>query len=137
VGASDAADALLGELRTLLERLPLPHPLWHPYVSEMHEVVFDATAALDAVARFPQAHPELRLQVAGDADYPPDGAGGPALAAARARLRALPIPHGEHPYLDEILVALDAAEAALATLAAAGGESAFAAALARLPTPRL
>ena len=120
------AGSLLGELRPLIERLPLPHPLWHRYVPLMHEVVADATAALAALETLPAARAELRRQLEGDGDYPPDDAGGPAIAAARLRLRELPVPQGEHPYLDEILLALEAAEAVLAALAAAGGDGAFA-----------
>jgi hypothetical protein len=29
----------MAELRRLAERLPLPHPYWHPYTDEMHVVV--------------------------------------------------------------------------------------------------
>jgi hypothetical protein len=122
-------EALLAEMRSLVQRLPLPHPAWHRYVPEMHAVVMDAIAALDALAAAPGAHDELNRQVNGDAAYPADDAGGPTVAAARARLRELPIPQGEHPYLDEILLTLEASEAALAALAVAGGEAAFAEAL--------
>ena len=121
------ADELLAEMRRLAERFPLPHPLWHRYVPQMHEVVHDLFTALDALALLPDAQVELMRQVEGGAEYPADDSGGPAVAAARARLRGLPIPQGEHPYVDEILVTLEAAEAALAALAVAGGEAAFAA----------
>jgi hypothetical protein len=77
---------------------------------------------------------ELYCQVEGDAVHPDVAAGGPAIAAARAGLRALPIPRGAHPYLDEILLALEAAEVALATLAALGADSAFAEARDRMRT---
>jgi hypothetical protein len=122
-------ETLLAEMRSLVERLPLPHPAWHRYVPEMHAVVVDTLAALDALAAEPGTHEELRRQVDGDAAYPAGDAGGPTVAAARPRLRRLPIPEGEHPYFDEIWLTLEAAEAALAALAVAGGEAAFAEAL--------
>lgn len=125
------AESLIAELRTLIERLPLPHPLWHRYVPEMHAAVTDATAALEALEQLPGAAAELRRQIEGEATYPEDGAGGAAIAAARGRLRAVPIPQGEHPYLDEIMLALEAAEVALATVAAIGADDAFGTALAR------
>jgi hypothetical protein len=130
-GVAADAKGLLAELRTLVERMPLPHPVWHRYVPEMHAAVVVATAALDVLEQLPEAAAELRRQVEGDAAYPDDAAGGPAIAAARARLRAVPIPEGEHPYLGEIMLALEAAEAALATLAATAADSEFAEAWAR------
>jgi hypothetical protein len=129
------ADEVLEQLAVLIERLPLPHSFWHRYVPEMHAVVVDARAALDALAGSPGAAGELHRQVQGEASYPEDLAGGPTIAAARARLRALPIPKGEHPYLDEILLALEAAEAALATLAAVEADETFAETLERMLAP--
>jgi hypothetical protein len=129
---SDEAGELLDELRRLAKRFPLPHPIWHRFVPEMHEVVRDLFTALDAIATLPRAQLELVLQVEANAEHANENAGGPALAAAQARLRDLPIPQGEHPYLDEILITLQAAKAALAALAAADGEAAFAH---RLPSP--
>ena len=130
------AAELLAELRTLAERFPLPHPLWHRYVPQLHETVVDLTAALDAIAGLPAAQDALLTQVEGEADYPAEDAGGATVAAARGRLRALPVPQGEHPYLDEILLTLEAAEAALAALATPEGDRAFAAALDRLEPAR-
>jgi hypothetical protein len=121
---ADAND-LLVELRRLAERFPLPHPLWHRYVPEMLVVVRDLFFALDAIATCPPAQRELLLHVEGEAASPPEDAGGPAIAAVRARLRDLPIPSGEHPYLDEIVVTLEAANAAFAALTVAGGDEAF------------
>lgn len=120
------ADELLTELRRLAERFPLPHPIWHRFVPEMHEVVRDLFVALDVIETIPQAQAELVRQVESELQRPPDHSGTPTLEAARARLRCLPIPHGEHPYLDEILVTLEVAEAVLAVLALTGGEAAFA-----------
>jgi hypothetical protein len=119
-------DELLAELRRLAERLPLPHPYWHPYTGEMHVVVRDLFAALDAIALVPPAQVELLRHVEGEAELPPPDAGGPNVAAARRRLRDLPVPQGEHPYLAEIVPTLEAAAAALAALTVPGGEQAFA-----------
>jgi hypothetical protein len=130
------AAELLAELRALAERFPLPHRLWHRYVPQLHEAVVDLTAALDALAALPAAQDELLAQVEGEAELPAEDAGGATIAAARGRLRALPIPQGEHPYLDEILVTLEGAEAALAALATREGDRAFAAALERLDRGR-
>jgi hypothetical protein len=130
------AAELLAELRALAERFPLPHPLWHRYVPQLHGAIVDLTAALDALAALPPAQDELLAQVEGEAELPAEDAGGATIAAARERLRALPIPQGEHPYLDEILLTLEGAEAALAALATPAGDRAFAAALARLEPAR-
>jgi hypothetical protein len=121
------ANELLVEMRALVERFPVPDARWHLYVPAVRHVQRDLGAALDALDTLPDAQVELLRQVEGVAEYPPDHAGGPMLAAARARLRHLPVPRGEHPYLDEIVVTLEAAEAALASLASAAGEAAFAA----------
>jgi hypothetical protein len=122
----DRPDELLAELRRLAQRFPLPHPIWHRYVPEMHAVIRDLFVALEAVEDEPRVQAELRRRVDEDAADPPENAGGPTLAAARARLRNLPVPEGEHPYRDEIAVTLAAARALLGALAVAGGEAAFA-----------
>ena len=124
-------DDLLAELRRMAERLPLPHPFWHPYTDEMHVVVRDLFAALDAIALIPPAHVELLRHIEGEAEIPPPDAGGPAVAAARRRLRDLPVPQGEHPYLAEIVPTLEAAASALAALTVPSGEKAFASQLGR------
>jgi hypothetical protein len=116
---------LVDEIRRLAERFPLPHPIWHRFVPEMHDVVRDLFVALDAIAELPDVQAELARRVADESDRPPDDAGGPALRAARARLRDLPVPQGEHPYLDEICVTLDAADTLLSALAVADGEAEF------------
>ena len=132
MSSHDDAGELLAEVRRLAERFPLPHPIWHRFVPEMHEVIRDLFLALDAIAVLPRAQTELVRQIQHEADRLLDSAGGPAVAAARARLRDLPTPQGEHPYLDEILVTLEAAEAVLAALTVPGGEETFAR---RVPKP--
>jgi hypothetical protein len=119
-------EELLSELRRLAERMPLPHPFWHPYTGQMHVVVRDLFAAIDAIALLPHAQVELLSHVEGRAEAPPPDAGGPTVAAARKRLRDLPLPDGQHPYLFEIVPTLEAAAAALAALTVPGGEQAFA-----------
>jgi hypothetical protein len=118
-------DELLDELRRIADRFPLPHPFWHRYVPQMREVVADFHAAVAAIESLPEAQHELSRRVEGvGEDVAPD-AGGPELAAARQRLRSLPVPEGEHPYIDEILVGLEGADAALAALAVTNGGDAF------------
>jgi hypothetical protein len=109
------ATQLLEQVRQLARDFPLPHPRWHRFVPLMHEVIDDLTAALDAVASSPAALQELVDAVAGDLPEPFDPSG-PSLAGAQARLRDLPLPAGEHPYLDEIALALEGARAAIAVL---------------------
>ena len=122
------ATELVAQVRQIARDFPLPHPRWHRFVPLMHEVVDDLVAALDAIAASPAAQAAFLTRIEAEAVNGVD-APGPALAAAQARLRALPVPDGEHPYLDEIVVALEAAHAALAALASsADGETAFAAA---------
>ncbi|MGH2933691.1 MAG: hypothetical protein ACRDL2_04145 [Gaiellaceae bacterium] len=125
----DDADELLEEIARLRERLPIPHPSWHGYVAEMRQMTADLQAAVEAIRELPAAQAELVRRLEGDAEYPDEDAGGPALAAARERLREIPVPAGEHPFLDEISPTLEAAEAVLAALSSvAGGDAAFAAA---------
>lgn len=126
MAAQGDAGELIAEIRRLAERLPLPHPSWHRFVTEMHVVVRDLFVALDTVAVLPEAQAELAHRVGSHSDRPAADAGGPSVAAARERLRNLPVPEGEHPYLDEIRVALEAADELLCALAAGGGEAEFA-----------
>ena len=105
--ASDTGE-LLRELRGLCERLPVPQPSWHPYVAQIAACRADFEQALALAA----AHPEALELVAGllDDDGDPSFNAGtsPDLTAAWQRLQALPLPSGQHPYLDDILPALEA-----------------------------
>jgi hypothetical protein len=131
----DDAQQLLEQIRRLARDFPLPHPRWHRFVPLMHDVVDDLTAAVDAVATSPAAVRALAEAVEGTKREPLD-APGPSLAAARARLRELPLPAGEHPYLDEIVLALDGAAAVFVALASIpDGEERFAEARLRLDAP--
>lgn len=128
-GDASAAAELLEELRRLVTRFPIPHPSWHAHVPEILAVIRDLEAAIAALRTLPDAQAELLLLVEGQARPPQEEPSGEALAGAQGRLRALPIPAGEHPFLDEISVTIEAAEAALAALASSrGGRRAFAAA---------
>lgn len=121
------AHELLAELRRLAERFPIPDSSWHAYVSELRQVAADLAAAVTALERLPDAAKELRRRIEGDER--PVAPGGPELASAAVRLQALPLPAGEHPFLDEIAVTVEASRRMIAALASAeGGEDAFAAA---------
>lgn len=99
----------------------------------MHTVIADFSAAVEAIEQLPSARAELARRIDTDETSAPAEAGGPQLAAARARLRELPVPQGEHPYLDEILVTLEAADAVLTSLASVSdGDAAFSRASARI-----
>jgi hypothetical protein len=121
------AEDVLDEVERLARGLPIPNPSWHGCVPEMHAMRANLLAAVVAIRELPAAAHELLRQVDGAADRPPDDAGGPFLRRARRELRSLPLPAGEHPFLDEIMPTFEAAEAALAALASVhGGEAAFA-----------
>lgn len=100
----------LDELRRLCERLPVPEGTWHPGAAAIAAVRRDFEWALERCAARPEA-----LTLVGEVDFDPAGADR-ELAAAWERLRALPLPEGRHPFLDEIVPALEAAEATLAAL---------------------
>lgn len=126
MSSRDDAGELLADVRRLAERFPLPHPIWHRFVPEMHDVIRDLFVALDAIAELPEAQVELARRIENGSDRAADDAGGPAIRDACERLRNLAVPQGEHPYLDEIRVTLDAAGALLSALVAADGEAEFA-----------
>lgn len=99
---------LLRELRALCERLPLPQPAWHPYVEQIVTCRADFEHALDLAAAHPEALQLVAALVDGDGEPSLDAGASPELAAAWQRLQALPLPSGRHPYLDDILRALEA-----------------------------
>ena len=117
--AADPSE-LLRELRSLCARLPLPQPGWHPYVALIVACREDFERTIDLAA---ESRDTLRLfeALAGGAPEPgfePDAS--PALSAAWKRLEGLPIPAGQHPYLDEILPALEALRLLLIALSHSG-----------------
>ena len=99
---------LLAELRRLCARLPLPQPSWHPYVAQIAACRDDFEHALTLAADAPQTFDLIAALVDGDVEPAFDEAASPELATAWLRLEALPLPSGQHPYLDEILPALEA-----------------------------
>lgn len=119
---------LLAHIRRLARDFPFPDSRWHAYVSLIQDVVDDLNAASDAIGASPRAATELARLIEQER-FPAVEPPGPALAAAGSRLRELPVPDGEHPYVDEIRLALEAAAAAIAALSSVpGGEQAFEAA---------
>lgn len=116
-----AEDELLAELRGLCERLPVPGADWHPHVAAIAACRDDLADAIEAVAARPAARARLEALLADEAEPAFDHtAADPGTAAAYERLRALPVPEGQHPFLAEILPALEALELLLVALAAAG-----------------
>ena len=112
-------EELLAELQRLCERLPLPQPGWHPYVDQIAACRADFEHALALAAERPGALAVLERLL--DADPRPafDAEASPALTTAWRRLEALPLPDGQHPYLDEILSTLDAHRLLLVALSQA------------------
>ena len=107
---------LLEELRNLCERLPVPQPGWHPYVAQIVSCRGDFEKAIALAAEHPPALEQLAALLDEDAEptFAPDAS--PQLTAAWRRLEDLPLPSGQHPYLDEILPALDALRSLLIAL---------------------
>jgi hypothetical protein len=104
-------------LRELARSFPIPEPGWHGYVEEMRACRRDLEDAAEAIDSDPVASAALERLTDGDG---PADAGAPpaAVAAALDRLEALPVPEGEHPFLDEIVPTLQAARLALHAVAA-------------------
>ena len=107
---------MLDELRALWERAPVrvSAGAWVDVIAQLHADVCVGLDVLDADA-------EARLALAGlieegrtSTDERED-----AIAAAIRRLDELPRPDGKHPYLEDILPALEVAEVVLAAVASA------------------
>jgi hypothetical protein len=107
---------LLRELRSLCARLPAPQPNWHPHVALIVACRQDFERAIDATAAIPDALELFTALADGEAEPDFDPAASPELAAAWQRLETLPIPAGQHPYLDDILPALEALRLLLVAL---------------------
>lgn len=106
--ATSSTSELLAELRRLCARLPVPQPSWHPYVAQIAACRDDFEQALALVADAPQTLELSAALVDGETELGFDEAASPELTAAWRRLEALPLPSGHHPYLAEILPALEA-----------------------------
>lgn len=112
-------------LRQLAAAFPVPDGRWHGFSEEIAACRADLAAAVESIAGDETALAALRRGIDGDTAAPRPGE--PELAAAVARLEALPAPEGRHPFVDDILPALEAMHVALAALAASpAAASAFA-----------
>jgi carbon-monoxide dehydrogenase large subunit len=99
---------LLADLLGLCDRLPVPQPSWHPYVAQIANCRTDFERALDLAADHPETLELVAALIDGGAEPSFDTDASVALTAIWKRLEALPLPSGQHPYLDAILPALDA-----------------------------
>lgn len=99
---------LIAALRTLHARLPVPQPGWHPHVALITDCRDDFGHAIDAAEEDPRALDLLAALIDGELEphFVPDTPD--ELTEAWERLHALTLPEGQHPFLDEILAALDA-----------------------------
>lgn len=115
--ATETRSELLSELRSLAEKLPLPQPSsGHPYIPQIVACRDDFLWALEAAEARPAALDVLADLIDGDAMAAIDPAASPELLEAWERLRALPLPQGQHPYLGEIMSALGALRLLLVAL---------------------
>ncbi|HVU76039.1 MAG TPA: hypothetical protein VHC67_00555 [Gaiellaceae bacterium] len=102
------AKELLAELHGLRDRMPVPQPTWHPYVAQIAECRADLARALDLAAKHQGALGLVATLIEGGSGLGFDPEASADLTAAWERLEALPLPSGRHPYLEDILPALDA-----------------------------
>ena len=111
-----ASRQLLVELRSLQTRLPVPQPHWHPHVARIAACRDDFAQAIEELDGDPEALDLLAALVDGasEPDFAADAS--EPLAAAWQRLESLPLPEGQHPFLHEIVPALDALRLVLVTL---------------------
>lgn len=112
--SGERGQQLLEEIRDLAAAFPVPQPSWHGYVAEMRACRADLVRAVEVAGEVPKVLDLVRRALDGELEEVFDArAASPALAAAYQRLGRLPIPAGEHPYLDEIVPTLEALEALL------------------------
>lgn len=115
--AADTRPEVVAELRRLWARLPVPDARWHAYVPRIAAVRDDFAAAIERAIGNAEALDRFAALAAGETEPVFDAAADPGLTEAYERLRALPRPEGQHPFLDEIVPALEAAELLLVALA--------------------
>lgn len=108
---------LLAELRSVWARVPLPRDLWHPWSETIRQLHEDVRTALAALADDEEGRRALARLLADEAQTTAPAAPADAVAAAIGRLAALPRPDGKHPYLEDVLPGLEAAEALLGAVA--------------------
>lgn len=103
--ASETSE-LLTELHGLCDRLPVPQSGWHPYVAQIAACRSDFERSLDLAIDWPKALELVAglLESSSEPSFDEDTT--PELSAAWQRLQTLPLPDGQHPYLDDILPAL-------------------------------
>lgn len=106
---------LLAELRALAARMPMPQPAWHPHVAHIRACHSDLLEAVEAAARDPVVL-DIARALLDDPQAQLDSDASEDIAAAWARLETLPLPEGQHPYLDEILPAVEALRVLLVAL---------------------
>lgn len=105
---------LVSELRAIWARVPIPLGPWHPGSDAIRRVDADVRTALDVLAADEGAAASLAALVEGDRTRV-NGSG--AIGDAVAGLAALPRPDGKHPFLEDVMPGLEAAEAVLAAVA--------------------
>lgn len=104
-------------LAELWDGVPIPAGSWHPGADEIRRLDSEVRAALAVAGEDDAVAGELeRLVESGAA--PPQAAGTGRAAEARRLLAGLPRPEGRHPYLDEIVPALEAADLLFAAIGA-------------------
>lgn len=108
IALATGSGELLTDLHRLCERLPVPQPSWHPFVAQIAACRDDFEHALDLATNHPETLDLLAALIDGSAERSFGEDASAALTAAWRRLQALPTPSGQHPYLDDILPALDA-----------------------------
>ena len=107
---------LLVALRELCGRLPVPGSSWHAHAALIAGTRTDFDVALNVCAQHRAVLDLIGRALEGDLDAAFAAGTNAELTASYQRFRALPIPAGEHPFLDEILPTLEAVEAALVCL---------------------
>ncbi len=113
---SPEARELLVELRRLGACLSVPHPSWHPFVSEIAACRDDYEQALALAERQPQVLVRLLALIESEGGPPAAADASPDLVEAWQRFHELPRPSMQHPHLDEILPAVEALQLLLAAL---------------------
>lgn len=104
-------------LAELCAGLPVPDGRWHPHAAAIADVRSDFEHALRIVSGVPDALDDVAELLRAGAELPPlTEPAGAHLQDAWARLGALAVPVGRHPFLDEIVAAVDAAQATLVAI---------------------
>jgi hypothetical protein len=93
---------VIDDLRELVERMPVPGGDWHPHAATIRRFREDVLRDLDRLAADPAAAARLEALLDAVPDVPVD----------------VPVPEGEHPYLDEIRPVIEVARLVRATLGA-------------------